>query len=208
MTTNEIIKKYELKKDKDCWIEKRSGKLCLLHSAHQKIAFKESLRVEDIKPLNSTETLVRFLVIMVRLGEIDGSVQPVDRTITIGEADTKNSFNAYLGCMAEKRGYDRAVRQLLNIDDVAFSEEDYTDKENQTYADNSVNIPATEKQINWIVKECVSKRIDNSTLNVDNINQELANELIQLICKNKNPDQEECNKLFLKSKKGDTNENK
>lgn len=152
MTTEEIMKEYELKKDVDCWVHKQSKKLCLLHTAHQKIAHKEGFKVEEIKPLNSTETLVRFIIVMVRLGKVEETMQVVDKTMTIGEADTKNTINAYLGCMAEKRGYDRAVRQLLGIDDVAFSEEDFTDKENQTYATNT-NWEMSDKQRTWAHNE-------------------------------------------------------
>ena len=68
MTSEELIKGYELTEDEDFWRESRSGKLCLKHSSHQKIARKEGFRIKEMRPISSTEDLVRLLVIMVATG--------------------------------------------------------------------------------------------------------------------------------------------
>ena len=100
----ELADKYNLKKD-DFWKHQQSGKWIITHDAVEKIGNKEGIQQGAIQPLNSTETLVRFLISM-KLG---------DKVVTsVGEADTKNCRMGYLGCMAEKRGIDRCILKLIN----------------------------------------------------------------------------------------------
>ena len=81
------------------------GNWILKHDGVAKIAHKQGIRLKSIDVLNSTETLVRCLVTMVK-GDVEIS--------TFGEADKSNCKSKYLACMAEKRGHDRAVLKLIN----------------------------------------------------------------------------------------------
>ena len=97
----------------DFWKHEQSGQWILTHDACEKIAVMENIRLHEIKPLNSSDTLVRFLISMVKVGE-DGKTA-VNQITSVGEADTNNCKGAkYLGCMAEKRGIDRCVLKLVN----------------------------------------------------------------------------------------------
>jgi hypothetical protein len=102
MNIQELAKKYSLTKD-DAW--NCHGNWIVSHNAIEKIAVQEQIQVKDIIILNSEENLVRLIVVALK-----GTVE----VKTIGEADRKNCKSQYLGCMAEKRGIDRAVLKLIN----------------------------------------------------------------------------------------------
>ena len=113
MNIKELAKKYGLVEG-DFWNHKQSGQWILTHDAVEKVATKEGIRLVNIETLNSETELVRFLVTMVK-DEV---------TITsVGEADRKNCFSQYLGCMAEKRGVDRCVLKLINAYEYGISSE-------------------------------------------------------------------------------------
>ena len=67
-----------------------------------------------------------------------------DVTITsVGEADDKNCFSGYKGCMAEKRGVDRCVLKLINAYEYGISSEveaeDFKKPEYYQKTDNQVD---------------------------------------------------------------------
>ena len=68
----------------------------------------------NIETLNSEKDLVRFLITMAKGG---------DTITSVGEADDKNCFSGYKGCMAEKRGVDRCVLKLINAYEYGISSE-------------------------------------------------------------------------------------
>lgn len=113
MKIEELAKKYSLSKG-DFWNHKQSGQWIITHDAVEKIASQESIRLENIETLNSAEDLVRFIITMSK-GDV--SIK------SIGEADRKNCFSQYLGCMAEKRGVDRCVLKLINAYQYGISSE-------------------------------------------------------------------------------------
>ena len=129
----ELAEKYKLNKDEDFWLHPQSQKWILKHDAIERIAVKEGVEQGAIQPLNSTETLVRFLVTM-KLGE---------RVVTsVGEADTKNCRMGYLGCMAEKRGIDRCVLKLIE----AYEYGVYSEVEADDFAKTKEVKKASDKQ--------------------------------------------------------------
>tara|TARA_Y100000593_G_C4236978_1_gene300103 strand:+ start:285 stop:923 length:639 start_codon:yes stop_codon:yes gene_type:complete len=123
MTIEEIKKGYGLKDDVDFWYHTQSKKYIIKHDAVEKIANIESIRIIKIECLTSTETLVRFLVSM---GKLDKDGKILNAVTTVGEADTSNCRlqGMYLGCMAEKRGVDRAVLKIMGLYDIAMSEDE------------------------------------------------------------------------------------
>ena len=113
MNIKELAKKYGLIED-DFWNHKQSGQWILTHDAVEKIATIEGIMLVNIETLNSEKDLVRFLITMAK-GDV---------TITsVGEADDKNCFSGYKGCMAEKRGVDRCVLKLINAYEYGISSE-------------------------------------------------------------------------------------
>ena len=128
----ELAEKYKLSKQEgvDFWFHKQSQQWILTHDACEKIAVIENIHIakEGVKPLNSSDTLVRFLITMVKVNK-EGQVE---RQITsVGEADKSNCTSKYLGCMAEKRGIDRCVLKLINAYEWGVASEteadDFTD---------------------------------------------------------------------------------
>jgi len=116
MTIDKLAEKYGLSNEPgvDFWNHKQSGQWIITHDAVEKIASIEGIHLVNIESLNSTEDLVRFLITMAK-GDV---------TITsVGEADRKNCFSQYLGCMAEKRGVDRCVLKLINAYQYGISSE-------------------------------------------------------------------------------------
>ena len=114
MEINEFVKKYNLsqKEGVDMWKHKQSGKWILTHDACTKIATIENIHTLKIECLHSVEASVRLLITMTKYGVND---KPSKTETTIGEADGKNCRgNLYYGCMAEKRGKDRAILKLIN----------------------------------------------------------------------------------------------
>ena len=103
MNIKELAKKYGLIEG-DLWKHKQSGQWILTHDAVERIATIEGILQLNIETLNSEKDFVRFLITMAK-GDV---------TITeVGEADDKNCFSSYKGCMAHKRGVDRCVLKRM-----------------------------------------------------------------------------------------------
>ncbi|MCP3683756.1 MAG: hypothetical protein GY861_13815 [bacterium] len=137
MDIKEVAGKYGLEKT-DFWEFKRSGKSMwiITHDACEKIAAKENIEEVDIKVLSSEWDFCRMLITMKK---------GTKTTITIGEAllntDEKvkdgkygpitrgNCESQYLGCIAEKRGKDRAILKLIN----AYQYGVYSDTEEEDF---------------------------------------------------------------------------
>tara|TARA_Y100000310_G_scaffold190680_1_gene190686 strand:- start:376 stop:1077 length:702 start_codon:yes stop_codon:yes gene_type:complete len=135
MTIHELQKEHDLKKDVDFWHHQQSGQWILKHSAVEKIANKQGIKLVDLEPLNSEMDLVRFKVTMSL---------PNGGTIkSIGEADRNNCFSQYLGCMAEKRGVDRCVLKGINAYQYDISSE--VEAEDFRKPDSSNAIPVIEQ---------------------------------------------------------------
>ena len=115
MKIQELQKEYDLEKDVDFWHHQQSGQWIVKHSAVEKIANKEGIKLVDMEVLNSEMDLVRFKVIM--------SLPNGGVIKSIGEADRKNCISQYLGCMAEKRGIDRCVLKAINAYQYGISSE-------------------------------------------------------------------------------------
>ena len=113
MNIKELAKKYGLIEG-DFWNHKQSGQWILTHDAVEKIATIEGILMVNIETLNSEKDLVRFLITMAKGG---------DTITSVGEADDKNCFSGYKGCMAEKRGVDRCVLKLINAYEYGISSE-------------------------------------------------------------------------------------
>ena len=113
MNIKELAKKYGLVEG-DFWNHKQSGQWILTHDAVEKIATIEGILLVNIETLNSEKDLVRFLITMAKGG---------DTITSVGEADDKNCFSGYKGCMAEKRGVDRCVLKLINAYEYGISSE-------------------------------------------------------------------------------------
>ena len=113
MNIKELAKKYGLVEG-DFWNHKQSGQWILTHDAVERIATIEGILQLNIETLNSEKDFVRFLITMAK-GDV---------TITeVGEADDKNCFSSYKGCMAHKRGVDRCVLKLINAYEYGISSE-------------------------------------------------------------------------------------
>ena len=104
MDMEQLSAKYKLSKE-DYWKHKQSGKWILTHDGCSKIGNIENIEMIDMEICNSERDFVRVIVTMKK-GNVIAK--------TFGEADSKNSFNPYPGCMAEKRGRDRAILKLIN----------------------------------------------------------------------------------------------
>ena len=113
MNIKELAKKYDLAEG-DFWNHKQSGQWILTHDAVEKIANIEGILQVNIETLNSEKDFVRFLVAMSK-----GDVIITE----VGEADDKNCFSSYKGCMAHKRGVDRCVLKLINAYEYGISSE-------------------------------------------------------------------------------------
>ena len=135
MTINELTEKYNLSND-DFWKHKQAGWI-INHDACEKIASVEGISLTEIKILNSEKDFARFLITMSMGGK---------SVTSIGEADTKNSFNNYIGSMAEKRGIDRCVLKLIK----AYEYGVYSDVEADDFKDKPK--PITKYQATQIVE--------------------------------------------------------
>tara|TARA_Y100000310_G_C20434235_1_gene692952 strand:- start:420 stop:812 length:393 start_codon:yes stop_codon:yes gene_type:complete len=110
MNIKDLADKYSLERD-DFWeLPQKKDTWILTHNAVEKIINQENIEVTDWETLNSEVDLVRFKITMSMTSE-DGDIRTVT---TIGEADRKNCFAKYLGCMAEKRGIDRGALKLIS----------------------------------------------------------------------------------------------
>lgn len=113
MTVSEVVKKYNISKQ-ECWQHKQSGKWILSHESILKIADIEGItfRYTDIW---QTENCVRMTCIATSKSGIEVK--------EIGEASTVNSINKFFGCMAKKRGEDRALLKLIKAYSIYSAEE-------------------------------------------------------------------------------------
>lgn len=114
MEIHEFVKKYKLsqKEGVDIWKHKQSGKHILTHDACTKIANIENIYTDNIECLHSSDGSIRLLITMIKKEDGDSC----KKEVTIGEASKENvkMSGGYLGCMAEKRGKDRAILKLIN----------------------------------------------------------------------------------------------
>ena len=116
MNIQDLQEKYKLSKEPnvDFWHHQQSGKWIITHDACEKIAHQEGIVQVNIETLNSEKDFARFLITMAK-GDV---------TITeIGEADDKNCFSSYKGCMAHKRGADRCILKLIRAYQYGISSE-------------------------------------------------------------------------------------
>ena len=104
MNMKDLAKKYNLTKE-DYWKEQRSGKYIITHDACEKIADIEGISFGPPQILNTEQNFCR-MVVTAKKGDVV--------IWTIGEADSKNCKNLYIGSMSEKRGKDRAILKLIN----------------------------------------------------------------------------------------------
>jgi len=120
MNIKQLVDKYKLTKN-DVW--DCHGNWIVSHDAIEKIAVIEGIEVANIQVLNSERDFVRLLVT---------ATKDKKKVMTIGEADSKNCKNIYYGCMAEKRGIDRAVLKLIE----AYQYGIYSDTEADSFKKN------------------------------------------------------------------------
>lgn len=136
MTIKELVTKYNLTQN-DCWELSRGGKKIwiITHNACEKIAALEKIEIEKIDVLNSEYNFVRFLIHaklndrkILTIGEAllnEGKLfKKGDKNIFIGNCESQ-----YIGCMAEKRGIDRAVLKLVN----AYEYDIYSETESDEF---------------------------------------------------------------------------
>ena len=171
MNIKDLAKKHNFKKDVDYWQHKQSGQWILKHNSIEKIANSESIKIQKIESLYQSETSCRFLITMGKW--IDD--QCVDIVTTSGEADGKNCKMAYISCMAEKRGRDRAILKLLN----AYEYGIYSDSE--TFVDDfdsKKDKNATQNQKNFIYNLLAKKQISSADYDFTNLSGKLAGDLI------------------------------
>jgi len=163
---SKFLKTYDLVLDQDCWKHKQSGKYILKHEAIEKIAAKEEVKMVAIETLNSEIDFVRFLVTMKKGDE---------QISTIGEAFKGNCTSNYYGCMAEKRGYDRAVLKLIHAYEygVASEEEadDYSKRGSVSTDKSEVVSPPTSDPLAW--RKMAFPRQDSKTSVEDASNRDL-----------------------------------
>ena len=153
MTIKELAEKYELTKD-DFWKHKQAGWI-IKHDACEKIATVEGINLENIKILNSERDFARFLVTM-SMG---------DKSVTsIGEADTKNSFNNFIGSMAEKRGIDRCVLKLIKAYEYGVYSDVEADDFKKESVENSKDDKPTDYQKNFIRKQLTKYKLYDSSI--------------------------------------------
>ena len=181
MEIEQILEKYKLQKEKDCWKHPQSGYWICYHDTCKKIADIENIFTKDIQCLHSTEVSVRLLVTMIQLDKESG--KPMRQEISIGEASKENvrMQGGYLGCMAEKRGKDRGILRLIGAYDILKSEEESEEWEIK----NLGFIAPSEKQVEYLLSLCVSKKIDNSKWDMKEISKEKCGELINDLKTNK-----------------------
>jgi len=175
MNLEKIKKKYGLKNDVDMWLHQQSRKYIIKHDTIEKIASQENIKIIKIECLNSSIELVRFLISM---GQIDAEGKVINAVTTVGEADKNNCTSRYIGCMAEKRGIDRAVLKILGLYDEAMSEIEADDFD---FKNKDVVNLATQKQKDYLMKLCADKGIDNSEWDFDKMNRDEASSKIDKI---------------------------
>mgnify|MGYP003150290440 CR=1 FL=1 len=138
MDISKFVKKYKLSQEDgvDLWKHKQSGKYILTHDACTKIANIENIHTLNIECLHSSDTSIRLLITMKKyVDDTEGETE-----ITIGEANKENvkMSGGYLGCMAEKRGKDRAILKLINAYEHGVASE--VEADDYKYQDKSENV--------------------------------------------------------------------
>ena len=158
MTIKELFDKYKLT-NMDCWelIRNKKKMWIITHDACEKIASMENIELIDIQILNSERDFCRVIITMRKGEKIIKTVGEAE--LITGEVLTKKTKNGYdiyrgncesnyIGCMAEKRGIDRAVLKLINAyeygiysdvesDDFSGKSDIYTIENNE--AENKIN---------------------------------------------------------------------
>ena len=131
MDMKQLSKKYNLSQE-DYWKQKQSGRWILTHDGCTKIGHIEKVQLVDMEVVNSDRDFVRVIITMKK-GDVVVK--------TFGESDSKNTFNPYHGCMAEKRGRDRAILKLIN----AYEYGIYSEVEAEEFkAENEQSISVTQ----------------------------------------------------------------
>jgi hypothetical protein len=172
MTLDEMLKKYKLTVDVDCWKHPQGNFNLLTHDACLKIAHMENIVTTKIESLQCLPTHVTLLITM-SLG---------DKTeTTVGEASKDNvkMQGAYYGCMAEKRGKDRAILQLIGEYDNFKSEIEAEEWEVKSYG---IKLPSKASK-EFLLSLCVKHQIDNSQWDWKLISQDVCSKLIDAIKK-------------------------
>lgn len=139
--SGETLRVRDVVTERDCWYVEKESRWVLAHRAVQKIAalagISKNYKVEesDIQPSykNELEHIVRVTIECKARRKGRGASMgcihdPLDRTLTVtGEANKLNTpvkGRGYLRKMAEKRAFDIAVLEHLNLYDTTFSEEE------------------------------------------------------------------------------------
>jgi len=160
-----VVKVSDIINEDQCWFLAKAGKYILTHDAIKTIARKAGISmnfgVEESATIvpdyrNELEHIVRVTIhCNAKEGKDGGCVHNEEREITItGEANVKSAPNrgrAYLRKMAEKRAFDIAVLEHLNLYTSIFSEEESPDFEDSN-SKETVLMPGT-KEFEAIVKE-------------------------------------------------------
>jgi hypothetical protein len=144
-----FTKKYNLSPD-DFW--EHHGNLIIKHNAVMRIAEQEHIK---FRPIDGNMDGVTGVALMVEGDKYNDDGEIVDSAWAFGEASSKNCTNAYLWCMAEKRGKDRVTLQLLggywhNIMSDVEADEFRQQMGGGGYVSPVRNGVATDKQISFI----------------------------------------------------------
>lgn len=83
------------------------------------------------------------------------------------------------------------TNSIASADEVKYAKRNQNEDSETSYESK----PATESQIKYIMSLCANKSIDNSLVDFDKVDKELASELISLL-KESNVDKEKINELF------------
>lgn len=181
MNIEELIKKYELL-NSDCWKLDQGGKATwiITHDAIEKIASKENIEITDIKVLNSDWDFCRLLITMRKdeksvttIGEaLLNSNETIGKTKYGKDIKKGNCKVQYVGCMAEKRGIDRAVLKLIDAYQYGIKSEEEADDFKQPTE------PKTESKPTQTDEEMVNKVFDETPNQIDYVHMALGNSLI------------------------------
>lgn len=185
-----ITKVSDIVSENDCWFVERENRWAMAHRAVKKIAdvagisktydVKES---ENVTPSfrNELEHIVRVTIHCLAKKHKKGCVHnELEKSITMtGESNRVNTpvlGRGYLRKMAEKRAYDLAVLEHLNLHTTTFSEEESEAMLGRRVDDvQSISIMSTDLEL---------MREDINSILLCNTSQELS-DLTQSIEKNK-----------------------
>ena len=143
--------------DEDCWYFKKANAWILTHKAIKRIAniagISKNYKVEESKNVipdykNDLEYIVRVTIKCNAAKKDEGCVHSEERELTMtGEANrinTPDRGRGYLRKMAEKRAYDIAVLEHLNLSSGVYSEEESPEFE-QKREKEPVLMPGTQE---------------------------------------------------------------